>query len=170
MQRRDLKEGHRFDDEDIVVAEGTIGCEATGPCVPEQRSVSQQFTESRTRRRRLGVLQACRGRIEDPLRLLVDALRRVVRVADEVGIRALLIHARDEEARDFYLHHGEFVESPTDPLYLFLLLKHARRMLAEEVPSSSSITGAAQPTDRPPSFRLRRAATDGNVNAPPVAT
>lgn len=64
--------------------------------------------------------------------LLVDALRRTVRVADEVGIRALLIHARDETARDFYLHHGELVESPTDPLHLFLLLKHARKMLAAE--------------------------------------
>ena len=64
--------------------------------------------------------------------LLVDALRRSVRVAGEVGIRALLIHARDEEARDFYLHHGEFVASPTDPLHLFLLLKHAGHLLADE--------------------------------------
>ena len=63
--------------------------------------------------------------------LLVDALRRSVR-AGEVGIRALLIHARDEEARDFYLHHGEFVASPTDPLHLLLLLKHARQLLADE--------------------------------------
>lgn len=63
--------------------------------------------------------------------LLVDALRRAVRVADEVGIRALLIHARDEEARDFYVHHGEFVESPTDPLHLFMLLKQARKMLTD---------------------------------------
>lgn len=63
--------------------------------------------------------------------LFVDALRRTVRVADEVGIRALLIHARDEEARDFYLHHGEFVESPTDSLHLLLLMKHARQMLAK---------------------------------------
>lgn len=64
--------------------------------------------------------------------LLVDALRRAVRVADEVGIRALLIHARDEDARDFYLQHGEFVNSPTDPLHLFLLLKDARKLLAGE--------------------------------------
>jgi GNAT superfamily N-acetyltransferase len=60
--------------------------------------------------------------------LFVDALRRAVRVSEEVGIRALLIHARDEDARSFYLHHGEFAESPTDPLHLFLLMKHARRM------------------------------------------
>lgn len=64
--------------------------------------------------------------------LLVDAIRRAVRVSDDVGVRALLIHARDEEARSFYLHHGEFVASPTDPLHLFMHLKHARRFLASD--------------------------------------
>lgn len=64
--------------------------------------------------------------------LLVDAIRRAVRVADEVGTRALLIHARDDEARAFYEHQGEFVQSPTDPLHLFLHLKRARRMVENE--------------------------------------
>ena len=62
--------------------------------------------------------------------LLVDALRRAVRVADEVGIRALLLHARDERARGWYLNLAEFEESPTDPLHLFLSLKRARQILA----------------------------------------
>lgn len=66
--------------------------------------------------------------------LLVDALRRSVRVEGEVGIRALLIHARDEDARDFYLHYGECA-SPTDPLHLCRLLRHARQMLADETRS-----------------------------------
>lgn len=61
--------------------------------------------------------------------LLVDAIRRAVRVSEDAGVRALLIHARDEEARSFYEHLGEFVQSPTDPLHLFLHLKHARRLL-----------------------------------------
>ena len=61
--------------------------------------------------------------------LLVDALRRSVRVAEETGVRALLVHARDSEARAFYEHHAEFVPSPTDPLHLFLHLKHARRFV-----------------------------------------
>ena len=60
--------------------------------------------------------------------LLVDAIRRSVRVAEDVGVRALLIHARDENARAFYLHQGEFSPSPTDPLHLFLSLKHARKL------------------------------------------
>lgn len=61
--------------------------------------------------------------------LLVDAIRRAVRVSEEVGTRALLIHARDDEARAFYEHLAEFVPSPTDPLHLFLHLKHARRIV-----------------------------------------
>jgi GNAT superfamily N-acetyltransferase len=60
--------------------------------------------------------------------LLVDAIRRAVRVSEDVGVRALLIHARDDEARSFYEHHGEFVPSPTDPCHLVLHLKHARRL------------------------------------------
>jgi len=63
--------------------------------------------------------------------LLVDTLRRSVVVASEVGVRALLIHARDQAARDFYLHHAEFVASPTDPLHLLLHMKQVRRALGE---------------------------------------
>lgn len=62
--------------------------------------------------------------------LLVDAIRRSVRIAEDAGVRALLIHARDDEARQFYLHHAEFQESPTDPLHLFLHMKHARSLIA----------------------------------------
>ncbi len=59
--------------------------------------------------------------------MLVDACLRVARISEEVGIRALLIHAKDERARQFYLSFAEFEESPTDPLHLFLLLKDLRR-------------------------------------------
>ncbi len=62
--------------------------------------------------------------------LLVDAIRRSVRIAEDVGVRALLIHARDDDARQFYLHQAEFQESPTDPLHLFLHMKHARSLIS----------------------------------------
>jgi len=61
--------------------------------------------------------------------LLVDAIRRSVAVSESVGFRALLIHARDEEARAFSLHLGEFQQSPTDPLHLFLHIKQAKRLV-----------------------------------------
>jgi hypothetical protein len=63
--------------------------------------------------------------------LLVDALRRAVRVSTEIGVRAMLIHARDDVARSFYLHHAEFSPSPTDPLHLFLNMKHVRQVIGE---------------------------------------
>lgn len=62
--------------------------------------------------------------------LLVDAIRRAIRVSEDVGVRALLLHARDESAANFYMHHAEFVPSPTDELHLFLSLKQARAIFA----------------------------------------
>lgn len=61
--------------------------------------------------------------------LVVDALRRVVAAADVIGARALLIHAENEGAREFYMHLAEFEESPTDPLHLLLLMKDLRAAL-----------------------------------------
>lgn len=78
---------------------------------------------------RLAVDVSARGRSLGRA-LLVDALRRVDAAADEVGVRALLIHAKDEAARAFYTHHAEFEPSPTDPLHLFLLLKDLRKVIA----------------------------------------
>ena len=62
--------------------------------------------------------------------LLVDAVKRAIRVADDVGVRTLLIHARDESAKNFYIHHAEFVPSPTDGLHLFLSMKDAKAAFA----------------------------------------
>ena len=63
--------------------------------------------------------------------LVKDALIRVAHAADAIGARALLIHAEDTQARDFYtaLDVG-FEESPTDPLHLLLLMKDLRRTLS----------------------------------------
>ena len=60
--------------------------------------------------------------------LLKDALKRTAQVADIAGIRALLVHAKDESARDWYLQ-WEFESSASDPLHLFLLMKDLKAML-----------------------------------------
>jgi GNAT superfamily N-acetyltransferase len=57
--------------------------------------------------------------------LLLDALARTLQVADVVGIRALAVHAKDEQAAAFYRHLG-FTPSPTDPRHLFMLIKDIR--------------------------------------------
>jgi GNAT superfamily N-acetyltransferase len=60
--------------------------------------------------------------------LLRDALRRVAAAADIVGIRAVLVHAKDDAARRFY-EHFDFDPSPVDPLHLFLLVKEIARLI-----------------------------------------
>jgi ribosomal protein S18 acetylase RimI-like enzyme len=51
--------------------------------------------------------------------LLKDAFLRAARAASEVGMKAMLVDAIDEESRSFYERFG-FEQSPTDPLQLFL--------------------------------------------------
>ncbi|TFC19466.1 GNAT family N-acetyltransferase [Cryobacterium glucosi] len=63
-------------------------------------------------------------------RMLVrDALIRIDRASEEVGVRSLLIHAKDLAARDFYMKIAEFEPSPTDELHLHLLMKDLRKAL-----------------------------------------
>ena len=54
--------------------------------------------------------------------LLKDAMLRTLVAADIAGIRALVVHAKDPSASAFY-RHFDFVESPSDPLHLFVLIK-----------------------------------------------
>ena len=58
--------------------------------------------------------------------LLRDGLLRALSAAELVGVRAILVHAKDSEAANFYARFG-FIPSPTDPLHLMLLLKDLRR-------------------------------------------
>ena len=60
--------------------------------------------------------------------LLVDALRRILTAADIIGVRAVMVHAKDEGARRFY-EHFDFDPSPFDPLHLFLLIKEVARLI-----------------------------------------
>lgn len=72
---------------------------------------------------RLGVDRRGQGR-GIGMALLQDALLRSRDIAKNVGFRALVIHCRDDNAKQFYLNLvPSFVESPTDELHLFLPLK-----------------------------------------------
>jgi len=57
--------------------------------------------------------------------LLKDAFRRTLNAAEIAGIRAIIVHAKDESARMFYTHFG-FQGWPERPLQLFILLKDVR--------------------------------------------
>jgi len=58
--------------------------------------------------------------------LLRNAVLRTVQAADIAGIRALAVHAKDEQARRYY-EQFDFAASPADPLHLLVLLKDIRR-------------------------------------------
>ena len=60
--------------------------------------------------------------------LLKDALLRIERAGDVLGIRAVLVHAIDEQARLFY-ERFEFEPCPGDALHLMLLMMDLRRLL-----------------------------------------
>lgn len=61
--------------------------------------------------------------------LLRDAMLRTLQAADIAGIRAFVVHAKDEAAAAFY-RRFDFVAAPTDALHLFVLLKDVRAALA----------------------------------------
>ncbi len=58
--------------------------------------------------------------------LLKDALIRSAGAASAIGARAVLVHAKDDQARAFY-EHFNFEPSPSDPYHLMLLMKDIQR-------------------------------------------
>jgi GNAT superfamily N-acetyltransferase len=62
--------------------------------------------------------------------LLKDALVRTAQAADTIGARALLVHAKDDNAKAFY-QHFDFEPSPSDPYHLLLILKDLLRIVGK---------------------------------------
>jgi len=62
--------------------------------------------------------------------LLKDAFLRSIQAAELIGVRALLCHAIDDEAKAFYLKYG-FVESPLDARTMLVGLRQT------EVPATA---------------------------------
>lgn len=52
--------------------------------------------------------------------ILADALRRIAFASKSIGIGAVLVHAKDDGARNFYMACAEFIEYPADSRILFL--------------------------------------------------
>jgi len=62
--------------------------------------------------------------------LLRDAMLRAVNVSSNAGIFAILVHALNSQAKQFYLSRG-FVESPLEPMTLMMTMDTVRSILAE---------------------------------------
>lgn len=93
-------------------------------------SVERQAAPARVRRNapdvipvsvigRLAVSQAYAGRGLGA-DILADALRRIAVASQSIGIAAVLVQAKDEDAKRFYLACAEFIEYPEDSRTLFL--------------------------------------------------
>jgi len=52
--------------------------------------------------------------------ILSDALRRIAVASQSIGIGAVLVHAKDDAVRRFYMKCAEFIEYPADSRTLFL--------------------------------------------------
>ena len=60
--------------------------------------------------------------------MLKDAILRTLSAAEIAGLRALVVHPKDDAAREFY-ERFDFVPSPSDPLHLFVLIKDLKRLM-----------------------------------------
>lgn len=63
--------------------------------------------------------------------MLQAALLQVATAADTVGVRALLVHAKDAEAKAYYMRYANFEPSPIDPMQLMLLMKDLRLAMGQ---------------------------------------
>lgn len=52
--------------------------------------------------------------------ILADALRRIALASQSIGIGAVLVHAKNDRAKRFYMNCAEFIEYPDDSPTLFL--------------------------------------------------
>jgi GNAT superfamily N-acetyltransferase len=67
--------------------------------------------------------------------LLLDALARCERLADEIGLHAVEVHAIDESARNFYLKYG-FEPLLDDVHHLYLPMKAIRKLNLNGAPGT----------------------------------
>ena len=79
---------------------------------------------------RLALDQSCGGQSLGSF-LLRDALLRSLKVATQVGVKAVLVHAISDAARRFYEKKG-FRSSPADPMMLMLSIKRIEGHLPEK--------------------------------------
>jgi ribosomal protein S18 acetylase RimI-like enzyme len=76
---------------------------------------------------RLATCLTCRGQGLGEI-LLVDALKRSLRIADEMGVVAMEVWAKTDRAEAFYRRYG-FEALQDDPHHLYLSLETARQVI-----------------------------------------
>lgn len=62
--------------------------------------------------------------------LLIDAIRRIFNAAQDVGAYAILVDAKDENAKNFYQQYG-FLPFPKRPMSLYMPLSTVADLISE---------------------------------------
>lgn len=97
----------------------------TGATAAVRRGMSKRFPIPVVLLARLAIDGSRQGRGLGAA-LLADAMRRAVRAADEVGIRAVIVDAIDDRAAAFYVRFG-FESLPGGPLTLMATVAQLRK-------------------------------------------
>ncbi|MBP6104109.1 MAG: GNAT family N-acetyltransferase [Gammaproteobacteria bacterium] len=63
--------------------------------------------------------------------LLKQALLKALKASDIAGLRAVLVHAKDQLAKSFYKRYG-FIEFPSDEFRLYLLIKDIENSIEQD--------------------------------------
>lgn len=98
-----------------------------GATQPVRKRMSKHFPIPVVLLARLAITQEHQGRGLGAA-LLADAMRRAVRAAEEVGIRAVLVDAIDDQAAAFHQRFG-FTPLTTDPLTLTATISQLRKAI-----------------------------------------
>lgn len=63
--------------------------------------------------------------------LLKQALLKALKASEIAGLRAVLVHAKDQAAKSFYKRYG-FIEFPSDEFRLYLLIKDIENSIQQK--------------------------------------
>ncbi len=64
--------------------------------------------------------------------LFKDAIARCLNISQQAAVRAFMVHAKDEEARELYLRFG-MQECPENSFHLYYLMKDIERTLRPKI-------------------------------------
>jgi len=92
--------------------------------------------------------------------LLLDAFRRVLANTQEVGSAVLVVDAKDERAREFYLRH-DFIRLPSQPNRFFYTVKTIEKLFEPKQRRKGGVTSAGISVLRALRIGLRRVTKKG---------
>lgn len=120
----------------LQAAQRIVGFYTLAPHAIEPDLVSGRLGAGHPRERPIPVILVARLGLDRSMQgtglggdLLKDALARCAAAATDIGGRAVLVHAKDDEAAAFYRRYG-FGALPENPRHLYILMKDLRASIS----------------------------------------